>query len=229
METNSKGSEMLPGSQALQTLCREKDGLMERLSRGTALSVQPPAPPHDQDPEEDPAGLREDPGLRAPGILTEKLSPRKPLPDPVPGLLPPVTPGSLCQIPRLQAGHQPGLSPESHIRAGAQPGPTPETRHGEHTGIRSPGINQMPWGTWRLQRSLSTPREEQRKEDTPGSSSTPACRPGSSLPRLVDETRRDARWSLNPTQVCPPLNAAAQSTPEEACVSPRHRAGGLTL
>ena len=35
---------MLPGSQALQTLCREKDGLMERLSRGTALSVQPPGP-----------------------------------------------------------------------------------------------------------------------------------------------------------------------------------------
>ena len=44
METNSKGSEMLPGSQALQTLCREKDGLMEGLSRGRALSVQPPGP-----------------------------------------------------------------------------------------------------------------------------------------------------------------------------------------
>ena len=187
METNSKGSEMLPGSQALQTLCREKDGLMEGLSRGTALSVQPPAPPHDQDPEEDPAGLREDPGLRAPGILTEKLSPRKPFPDPVPGLLPPVTPGSLCQIPKLQAGHQPGLSPESHIRAGAQPGPTPETRHGEHTGTRSPGINQMPWGTWRRQRNLSTPREEQRKEDTPGRS--PGCHPGNSLPRLVEENQ----------------------------------------
>ena len=44
METNSKESEMLPGSQALQTVCREKDGLMEGLSRGTALSVQPPGP-----------------------------------------------------------------------------------------------------------------------------------------------------------------------------------------
>ena len=44
METNSKESEMLPGSQALQTVCREKDGLMEGLSTGTALSVQPPGP-----------------------------------------------------------------------------------------------------------------------------------------------------------------------------------------
>ena len=44
VETNSKESEMLPGSQALQTVCREKDGLMEGLSRGTALSVQPPGP-----------------------------------------------------------------------------------------------------------------------------------------------------------------------------------------
>ena len=33
---------MLPGSQALQTLCREKDGLMEGLSTGRGLSVQPP-------------------------------------------------------------------------------------------------------------------------------------------------------------------------------------------
>ena len=47
----------------------------------------------------------------------------------------------------------------------------------------------MPWGTWRRQRSLSTPREEQRKENSPGSSSTPGCRPGSSLPRLVDENQ----------------------------------------
>ena len=124
---------------------------------------------------------------------------------------------------------QPGLSPKSHIRAGAQPGPTPETRHGQHTGTRSPGINQMPWGTWRRQRNLSTPREERRKEDTPGSSSTPGCCPGSYLSRHVGENQERCQVVSESTLFCPPLNAAAQSTPKEACASPRHRAGGLTL
>ena len=140
-----------------------------------------------------------------------------------------MTLGSLCQIRRLQAGHQPGLSPKSHIRAGAQPGPTPETRHGQHTGTRSPGINQMPWGTWRRQRNLSTLREERRKEDTAGSSSIPGCCPGSYLSRHVGENQERCQVVSESTLFCPPLNAAAQSTPKEACASPRHRAGGLTL
>ena len=140
-----------------------------------------------------------------------------------------MTLGSLCQIRRLQAGHQPGLSPKSHIRTGAQSGPTPETRHGQHTGTRSPGINQMPSGTWRHQRNLSTPREEQRKEDTPGSFSTPGCSPGSSLLRLVYDNQERCQAVSESTLFCPPLNAAAQSTPKEACASPRPRAGGLTL
>ena len=140
-----------------------------------------------------------------------------------------MTLGSLCQIRRLQAGHQPGLSPKSHIRAGAQPRPTPETRHGDHTGTRSPRINQMPWGTWRCKRNLSTPREEQRKEDTPGSSSTPGCSPGNSLLRLVDENQERCQVVSESTLFCPPLNSAAQLTPKEACASPRHRTGGLTL
>ena len=168
--------------------------------RESALSPAPWAPPPDHDPEEDPAGLREDPGLRAPGILTEKLSPRKPLPDPVPGLLPPVTLGSLCQIWRLQAGHQPGLSPKSHLRAGAQPGPTPETWHGEHTGTRSPGGQSTALGA-------APPGRNRGRKILLEASRSPGCSPRSSLPRLVDETRTDARWSLNPTLFCPPLNA----------------------
>ena len=166
-----------------------------------ALSVQPPwLPLCDHDPEEDPAGLREDPGLRAPGIFTEKPSPRKPLPDPVPGLLPPVTLGSLCQIWRLQAGHQPGPSPKSRIRAGAQSGPTPETRHGQHTGTRSPGGHSTALGA-------ASPGRNRGRKTLLEASCSPGCSPRSSLPRLVDETRTDARWSLNPTLFCPPLNA----------------------
>lgn len=166
-ETNSNGSEILPGSQALQTLCREKDPrLMEGLNRGQH-SVQPPGPPpHDRDPEEDPAGLREDPGAEEPlDPHRESLSPRKPLPDPCPRDPASSDTGKLCQI----RGSKLVTSQGSALRATSvqRHRSYSETRHGEHTGIRSPGINQMPWGTWRkCQRNLSTPREEQRKEDT---------------------------------------------------------------
>ena len=79
-------------------------------------------------------------------------------------------------------------------------------------------------------REISAPPERNRGRKTLLAAPRPQGAAQGALSRgWLMKTRRDARWSLNPTQVCPPLNAAAQSTPEEACVSPRHRAGGLTL
>lgn len=169
------------------------------------------------------------PGLRAPGILTEKLSPRKPLPDPVPGILPPVTPGSLCQTQGLLGWSPARAQPrEPHPRRAQPSGPPPETWHGEHTGTTSPGIKQMPWGTWRRQRNLSTPREEQRKEDTPGSLTPRVPFQGALSLRLVDETReRRQVVSESLPRSVHHKRCCTVDPPGSLCL--RHRAGGLTL
>ena len=78
----------------------------------------------------------------------------------------------------------------------------------------------MPSGTWRHQRNLSTPREEQRKEDTPGSSSTPGCSPGSSLPRLVYENQERCQAVSESTLFCPPLTLLHNQPPRRPVLLP---------
>lgn len=89
------------------------------------------------------------------------------------------------QVPENQVsccGHQPWLSPSSHIQAGVEPGPSHETVWRAQTDKVPMPLTHCPRGLRRLQRMVRSPgRKRKRRENAPGSSLSTRGQPRVSL------------------------------------------------